>query len=492
MGRWKFGLGVLVLLAGCLASSQPAISQRAVPFLAQPKTLQALKSLQSATPFMTNDGQIPPADVYNGPFFKLNHAWPTTPLPPITNAPWQAAINNGPLTVANAPAYAAALKAAVAVNGRNLIMHYDTWDAAKAGWYNEPWLGSLREAIRGTYQGSCCFGSDNFEGLGVQFSTRVVTYYDARAAAALNRFWGASAMQPTLKAADAQFAEGSLIVKAASFASTDRTKPRDWWASMKGAQEWDVYIDPTTNDGAPELWPSYVAQFDIIVKDTQSSPRTGWVFMTLVYDASAPGDIWDKMVPLGVQWGNDPESTSASIPLKENWVNMKAPPYSRATLGWNGRLSGPNDGAANLISVNGTQSDGPVGNSSCMSCHSTSQWNASLHTFQPGSFLFPSFANTTGTGPPFQTCGALGAICSPAPGSAAWMKWFQDRKGDEPMDAGDFATDFDEVFAFKSLGGWWTATGKASPAETMMFLRGRDTTGRRFNQYNGAPIPDRK
>ena len=33
----------------------------------------------------------------------------------------------------------AALKAAVADNARQLILHYDQWDAAQAGWYNEPW-----------------------------------------------------------------------------------------------------------------------------------------------------------------------------------------------------------------------------------------------------------------------------------------------------------------------------------------------------------------
>jgi hypothetical protein len=471
------------------------MSQGAAPFAAKSRLLQQLRSAQ---PFQDNDGQLPLQGAYNGPFFKLNHAWPTASLPPLVHAPWQEAIHNSPLTPANAPAYAAALKAAVTANARKLLLHYDTWDAAKAGWYNEPWLGALREAIHGTYEGSR-FDTTNFPDVGTTFSTRVLTYYDARAAASLNRFWGASAIRPALQSANAQFDEGSLIVKVASFASLDSQKPRDWWAPLKGAQVWNVFVDPTDKN-KPQVWPSFVMQFDIIVKDSQSSPRTGWVFMTLVYDASVPGDFWDKMVPLGVQWGNDPEATTTGQPLKENWINMATPSYARATLGWNGRLSGPNDGASNLIAYNGTATKTATGNSSCMSCHSTAQWNATTHQMDPSSFLLPSFPRPAnqGGGPPFQTCGSNGVpdphgnwICSPAPASAAWMKWFQDRKGNQAMDSDSFATDFDEVFAFKSLGAWWAATGPANQAEPLM-LMGRGLTGRRFNQYSGAPLPDRK
>ena len=100
--------------------------------------------------------------------------------------------------------------------------------------------------------------------------------------------------------------------------------------------------------------------------------------MTLVYDSAASGDIWDKMVPLGVEWGNDPEATSADMPLRENWINPKAPQYSTQTLGWGGRLSGPNDGARNNIAVNGVVMKNEP-DSGCISCHSTAQWNVKEH-----------------------------------------------------------------------------------------------------------------
>ncbi len=171
------------------------------------------------------------------------------------------------------------------------------------------------------------------------------------------------------------------------------------------------------------------------------------------------------MVPLGVQWGNDPQADRPGIPLQENWNNPKAPLYATQTLGWGGRLSGPNDGGRNDIAVNGKPMPNTP-NSSCMSCHSTAQWNNDIHRMP--SFLLPSFA--TAEQPYFQTCGKDGKpvkggtfICSPEPGSKAWMKWFQNRLGTQSMDEGSFATDFDEVFFLQGPGPLVGRDGSGEP-----------------------------
>lgn len=460
------------------------------------------EALAQATPFADNNGATPDPGAYDGPLFKLSHDWPSSGEP-LTDTPWQAAISNGLITVENAPAYADALKQAVTDNSRALLQNYDTWDAAAAGWYNEPWLGSIREAIHGTYAAGA-FGPAIFPdtGLHAEFQTHVLTYYDSLAATSLHNFWNADAMTPNLETAKAQFIEGAIIVKAALFASTDPEMPTDWWDAMKGTQEWPLFLsldDAQGNPMPPQVWPSYLAQYDIIVKDSQSSPQTGWVFMTLVYDADAPGeDVWEKMVPLGVQWGNDPEATSADMPLTENWINPEAPKYSTQTLGWGGRLSGPNDGGRNDIVVDGEfMANAP--NSGCISCHSTSQWN--IDEGRMVSFLLPSYP--TDSAPYFKLCDYTDkdgkpqqAICSPAPGTDEWMKWFQNRAGDVAMDEGSFATDFDEVFSFKSLPLWKKATAAAAmagaedDAEATGMLKAA-TPARRFNQYTGAPLPQK-
>jgi hypothetical protein len=95
-----------------------------------------------------------------------------------------------------------------------------------------------------------------------------------------------------------------------------------------------------------------------------------------------------------------------------------------------------------------------------MSCHSPAEWQPESHKML--TFLLPSYPNPN-PGPPFKPC-LDGSICSPAPASADWFRWFQNRLGNEPFDpnTGSVATDFDMVFAYKTLPMWWKATGPAS------------------------------
>lgn len=65
-------------------------------------------------------------------------------------------------------------------------------------------------------------------------------------------------------------------------------------------------------------------------------------------------------------------------------------------------------------------------------------------------------------------------IVSPEPGSQLWMKWFQDRKGDQPMDAGNIAGDFDMVLTFKALPAWNKAMNPEVKSDVLHFdLRGK-------------------
>jgi hypothetical protein len=449
-------------------------------------------------PFVVNNGLIPTRSQYSGPLFKLNHAWPSKPLPPIKDAPWTKAIGGGLITTKNAAAYVTALKQYVSANARQLILNYANWDAAKARWYSEPWLGSIRESIHGTYAAGT-FPPNVFPdtGLKTTFDTHVLTYYDERAAYTLYKVWGSGAMQPDVKTENFQFDEGAVVVKAAVFASDDPKIQTNWWPATNGAAQWPLFVSiPESNPGPTSVINSYVMQFDLIVKDSVAAPKTGWVFATLVYDVNARGaDAWDKMVPLGAMWGNDPGVNSAlpsPPPLQENWINPAAPKYSTQTLGWGGRLSGPNDGARNDIQV-GTKVLKNFPNSSCMSCHGPAEWQPQQHKML--SFLLPSYPNPN-PGPPFKPCPDGKPddpyICSPAPGSADWSKWFQSRSGKEPQDpnTGSVATDYDMVFAFKTLPMWWKATG--TPNQPMPFsmrqLRGDRPVAKRVNEYTGAPL----
>lgn len=72
------------------------------------------------------------------------------------------------------------------------------------------------------------------------------------------------------------------------------------------------------------------------------------------------------------------------------------------------------------------------------------------------------------------------------------MKWFQDRPGTQPQDpgTGSVATDYDMVFAFKTLPMWWKAMGPANQPMpfSMRQLRAGRPAPKLVNEYTGAPL----
>lgn len=464
-----------------------------VPFL----TLNAIKLSEANSPthpFINSSLPNPPTSVYDGPLFQLRHDYPSEAATK-ESPPWKAVTNNGLITQQNAMAYVEALKSYVSKDMRKLIYDYDNWSASEEPWWESIWLGTEREPIHGFYVGSG-FPAGTLTGQSVDLTTYVLTLYDDTAAATLGNIWGTTlpqAYKPNITNPGAQYAEGSVIVKFAFVTPCGAD-----WSPMEGTASLPIYAPLNASNGSgnnpsksncpnngsqgsdtqPSLTDIYLMQFDIIVKDSQAAPDTGWVFSTLVYDKDAPGqDAWDKMVPLGATWGNNPDiintSSSALTPpaqvntkLTENWINMNTPEYARSTLGWDGRLSGPNDGAVVTPAWAGGHYY-PKGLSSvgCLGCHSSAQYNPkSLTTDQPNmvSFLLPTTTQPPTTLPPPH--GQGGVLVLNEPGLTDWMKWFQSRAGDESMDPGQVALDYDMVTAFKAIP-IWQATVKAMKRE---------------------------
>ena len=439
-------------------------------------SLLALGALAAGVnPYADHNGKLPPAD-YTGPLFRLSYNYPSgLPAPYM---PWRVAIGNGAITTASAPAYTQALKDSIARDMATLLTDYEDWNAAQRGWYNDPWLGAQREPVHGMLVGIEKVDNTLFpkSGLAKPFTTYVLTYYNRTAAQTLGKIWARNPNAPVLGGGATQYAEGSITVKLA-FTTADPAT----WPAMEGALAWPMMMTANATTGhndRPKLDKAYLMQVDIVVKDTQSAPQTGWVFTTLVYDKDTrPGSagVWDQMVPLGAQWGNDPQANSALNPgaaLQETWVNPNAPVYALETLGWGGRLSGPNDHALNDISVAGE--GGRVltrnaANSSCLSCHGAAQWNAANPKQGMASFMMPLAAPGEGAaanaGAPYMN--------SPAPGSVEWLRWFQNRAGNVPMDSGSIPGDYDLALTFRVLPAWHEAmTGKAHA------LRKRDAAGK--------------
>lgn len=381
-----------------------------------------------------NSAYAPPKS-YKGPVFNLSYDYPRRKPASIKNPPWIRALNGKGISQDNALDYVKAVKAYIAKDMRTLILNYPKWNADKAKWYNLPWLFNVREPIHGAYIGSQ-FPHNMFplSGLKKGMTTYVLVYYNDIAAYTLGQLWGDDAMNPDLK--NNQFLDGAIIIKACF-----TTALADDWSPMEGAAKWTLYGPPHSAElGNPELFEASFFQFDIIVKDSKTAPQTSWVFSTLIYDKNAEGDAWDRMIPLGAMWGNDPEIYSAVQPnaiLKQNVINPMAPLYATETLGYGGRLAGPNDGAVVQDAIIDGKIAPRIRVSSCMSCHGTSEWPMK-------SFLLP--------GPMPSTSSNFTQIYQPA--THEFDKWFQDRPGYVPQDTGTIPFDYDLNITFKALPAW--------------------------------------
>lgn len=386
-------------------------------------------------PYAVNNGQIPSRAEYDGPLWRFNHDYPKTQ--PKADQPWQKVLHGKPLTKDNAHAYIEALKEAVAKDMRVMVTRPKAWNATEHNWYSMPWAGDEvekagwegREAIYGTYTGQILPASTYAEsGLKVDIRNYATIYYNDVAAYTLHRVWqkcrpGQGTCVPTLDNNAAQFGEGSLVVKSAGVNASG-----EQWPVMQGAAKWQIYRPPFDLHGTipgkpPVVSDIYVGIFDIIVKDSVAAPETGWVFTTLVYDKNVPGkDAWDKMVPLGAMWGNDPNVNSArhpGQPLLETYINPAAPAYAKVTLGYGGRMSGPFDIAVKTnVDVDG-KIVAKLPSSSCLSCHGTA-------SFHPGSYQALTFFY------PVQM-----PLTTPwhmyTPGSNEWNEWFRNRPGTVPQ-----------------------------------------------------------
>lgn len=386
--------------------------------------------------FQNHRDSVPSSQQYEGPLFVLSHDYPTE-VESVENPSWRQALQGKPISEKNALAYMDSLKTYVAPNILPFFSNNKEWTAAKYGWFNEPWLGSSREAILGTYLGNGN-PANMFKTLKEDESGYVLVLYDSTAAYTVGQIWGKTGQKVNLANDAAQFKEGSVIVK---LAFSNINYPQ--WPVMQNAQTFSVYDTIATTADPQKGYKVRTVSFfqmDVIVKDSKTAPKTGWVYSTFVYDKDAKGTTWDKMVPLGAMWGNDPEVNSPIQPpypkLYETVINPKAPFYSKETLGWGGRLSGPNDGAVALEAVDivSGKKYNNLALSSCMSCHSPAEDPIS-------SFLLPApFPQKTDT-----------AFYVYTPGSPKWKLWFRDNYGNVPFDSGKVAMDYDMVMAFKSI-----------------------------------------
>lgn len=167
-----------------------------------------------------------------------------------------------------------------------------------------------------------------------------------------------------------RFPQGTVVVKLLFTTAT----PQDVWY-LAGSPEWTVdrhqFIAPdsfNTALSARTPAPVRLVQMDVAVRDDRSP--IGWVYGTYAYNVARGGSIipgwWNRMSPVGVQWGSDPGTwpavdTASTRPISQTSLNRAI--LIREHDGCNGRLAGPVDNPKSACTAchGGATAPAPVG-----------------------------------------------------------------------------------------------------------------------------------
>ncbi|WP_024851095.1 hypothetical protein [Hydrogenovibrio kuenenii] len=306
---------------------------------------------------------------YQGQLFQLSDHYPKEF--PNTSKPWENwNFKSDPQAYLNKiKAYIfAGMKEADWRPGQNKVHH----------WYHMPWVTMgrrAREGVRGLNRNA---DTKPYELAPTQSKPQQkweLSFYNNYAAYQIGQIWchkgktGLKVGEPDLT--KTEFPEGSFIAKFVFITGTDKQLP-----FMKGAPTVLANINETIDRKSPKkVLPVRLVQIDFSIRDKRADSTTSWIMGAFVYDSNAKqgkNGIWDKMVPLGVQWGNDPTITPTMVKngtkLKESVIMGKIPDYARRRLGYGSRLNGPLD----------------FYGFSCLGCHSMAQWPKPLAKIPKG------------------------------------------------------------------------------------------------------------
>lgn len=295
-------------------------------------------------------------DGWTGMKFEMSADYPTS-LPPMEAYPWLSfEFKSQPQE------YIEAVLDYVLEGNREV--DWKVQDNAIRKWYHAPGFAggsSGREFVRGLTRERTSQAGELHAGQTTEFQNWAVGFYNPRGGFTLGEVWkDPESPNP----AASLFPEGTVAAKLLFSEANEAEVPY-----VEDAPEWEVNIQRNQHLPSPPPIPSLrLLQVDVAVRDSRADDLTGWVFGTFVYQHDpAVTDPWERLQPVGLMWGNDPDLTpdkfAAGEQPTESWIN---PDVSLPHVGWLGRLNGP--------------VDNPI--SSCLSCHSTAGWKNTRMTFR--------------------------------------------------------------------------------------------------------------
>ncbi len=303
-------------------------------------------ALQAASNFP--DARDAPPPGWSGPVFRLSQNYPAT-KPALGAAPWRA------LNFRTQSAQYLKALLTYSLQG-NTKVDFRGQDNAVRKWYHAPWMHAGpagREFIHGLTRERASRPRELAPTQTATAQNWAVSMYNRPGGFVFGQVWkNPDAPDP----GKAKFPEGTVAFKLLLTSAPVSQVPY-----LARSLEWQADINRASGTAARPVL--RLLQIDVAVRDQRANSTTGWVFGTFIYNNDAPGaSVWDRMVPVGLMWGNDPDRLADDKPLVETViVNPGLHPVPQH-LGFKGRLNGPVDNPR----------------SSCLSCHSTAQIPANL------------------------------------------------------------------------------------------------------------------
>ena len=365
--------------AGC--SNPPA----STPPPATPVTVPT-----AATEAFRNSADEVPAG-WNGPVFKLSHNYPTTkPACGPEQAPW---LKRNVSFTSKTPKWSEWSGYVQDIvdyvqKGQDPNLPDDIgWRTAietapgrtETRWFHIPWMAYQKHGGREFVHGLTNEVTADLNNIArrsngmvpgapgsAMFETWSVGMYNDCGAWAIGQAVPASG-EPQVETVDGRslvkglpFPEGTVVMKLLNTTADGNDAPflkgsTTWRANTHLMLEKNKTYDPCLR--TPRT--VHLIQIDLAVVDSRSPTR--WVYSTVVYyydEAKKDAPIFERLHPLGVQWGSDPDSFPAVAvknPLVQS-INAPLPHAPKSVFehyGCNKRLAGPVDNP----------------DSSCMTCH---------------------------------------------------------------------------------------------------------------------------
>ncbi|MBT5772956.1 MAG: hypothetical protein HOH95_01115 [Dehalococcoidia bacterium] len=316
----------------------------------------------------------------------------------------------------------------------NLEVDFVVQENAVRTWYHMPWQHwgkAAREAVHGLTREATSEVGQLAPEQTETFDTYAIGFYNAPGGYTIGQVW-ADNEDPRPEAA--RFAPGTVVAKLLFTEADENQVPY-----LTNPITWDAWAYEDYPKPKRVLRPLQLIQMDVMVRDPRHEETGGWVFATYIYNGTLTDpEPWNRLRPLGLQWGDDPEviASSASGAVNPTPTETKINPNLAETrinaaetdsgaippqhLGWDGRLAGAVDNFA----------------SSCQSCHGTAEWpvvtalNPSFTTFVPNE-------DKKGLTPE-----EVVTLYYARMGADKWMNWFQNRPWGEAWDP-ELAVDLD-------------------------------------------------